>query len=227
MHLNQQLIYGDAIRIAKSRPLADHTIEQFLMTPESMARQVVIVTKYLFGRTVLFIGDDDHISVLFAKHLNIKPIVLEYDDRIINNIEKQYIQNGISDYVVAKYDVRHDLPKNISADTFYVNPPYSSKNKGLGIKTWLLRGAQAVPLGSVSVAVVPLSEHLAWTMQNLAGVISFGFGVGLYLCGIDKDLHAYHDVNDDGLLSANIYLKKIHKSNDIKLGDIDGNKLYR
>jgi predicted methyltransferase len=225
--LNKQLIYSDAMKIAKNRPLADHAIEQFQMTAESMAQQVVQVREHLSGKTVLFIGDDDHMSVLFAKYLGVKPVVFEYDERVIESLKRQYGKNGISDYFVEKYDVRNSLPEGVYAEAFYVNPPYSSKNKGLGVKAWLLRAAQAVPMGSVSVAVVPLSDHLTWTMTNLVEIISFGAEIGIYLCGVDRDLHAYHNVNDEGLLSADVYFKKIHEANNIELGDISGNKLYR
>lgn len=86
-------ILCSALELNKLRPEADMSIEQYLMTPESMARQVNIMKSVLSDKKVLFLGDDDHLSVLFGKYLDVSPVVVEYDARIRRSLRDNYAKN--------------------------------------------------------------------------------------------------------------------------------------
>lgn len=221
-------ILCSALELNKLRPEADMSIEQYLMTPESMARQVNIMKSMLSDKKVLFLGDDDHLSVLFGKYLDVSPVVVEYDARIRRSLQDNYAKNNINSYIIEEYDARNALPQHIKADAFYINPPYSSKNHGKGAKVWLSRVTGAVPVGSVSVLVYPIDEDLQWTIDCTHEILQYAYNCGLMIVNIDKDVHTYsHLPKDPGLLSSNIYLYKYKDCAVKEIEDIDGVSLYR
>ena len=55
--------------ITESRPKADHTIEQYLMTHESLFLQLSICQGVLDCKRVLFLGDDDPIVPLLINSI--------------------------------------------------------------------------------------------------------------------------------------------------------------
>jgi predicted methyltransferase len=219
-----------AIETANSRPVANNKIEQTLMTPESMANQVVTLCSLLMGKKVFFLGDDDHMSLLFAKFCDVKPVVMEIDKRIRENLEKQYKKNCVFNYRIFNYDARDELVTKEKCELFYVNPPYSSKNNGKGAKVWIFRASKVVPVGSTSVLVYPISEDIVWTMNCFNSIQNFVQECGFSVVNIDRDIHTYYGLNDSGLYSSNIYLyKQANASKSLlgQLGDITGEKLYR
>lgn len=227
MNQNRDILRS-ALELGSLRPEADMSIEQYLMTPESMMRQVNIMKSVLDGKKILFLGDDDHLSVLFGKYLDVSPVVVEHDTRICRSLRDNYAKDGINDYIIEDYDARNVLPKHISADAFYINPPYSSKNHGKGTKVWLSRVTGAVPVGSVSVLVYPIDKDLQWTLDCMHDILQYAYDCGLMVVNIDKDVHTYeHLPNNPGLLSSNIYLYKYKDCIIKEIEDIDGGSLYR
>lgn len=221
-------ILRSALELNSLRPEADMSIEQYLMTPESMTRQVDMMRLVFSNKKVLFLGDDDHLSVLFGRYLNVSPVVVEYDARTQLSLRDNYARNNINNYIIEEYDARNVLPQHIKADAFYINPPYSSKNHGKGVKVWLSRVAGAVPVGSVSVLVYPIDEDLQWTLDCTHDILQYAYDCGLIVVNIDKDIHTYgHLPKDPGLLSSNIYLYKFKDCVAKEIKDIDGSSLYR
>jgi len=53
--------------ITSSRPSANHEIEQYLMNAESLLTQFHICGKTFENKRALFLGDDDHFSLLLSK----------------------------------------------------------------------------------------------------------------------------------------------------------------
>lgn len=221
-------ILKDALKIDGVRPSTDMSIEQYLMTPESMSRQVELLDGTFRDKKVLFLGDDDHMSVMFGKYLNVRPVVLEYDSRIRASLGNQYQKFEVQNYKIDEYDARKSLSKEIKADAFYINPPYSSKNSGKGAKVWISRVAKAVPVGSKSVLVYPIDESLPWTLSCTNEILKYAYDCGLMVVNIDKDIHTYGYLpNDPGLLSSNIYLYKFSDVEPKEIEDIEDESLYR
>lgn len=226
--MNKRDVLCLAIQISQSRPKADMSIEQYLMTPESMTTQVMQLQNVFNNKRVLYLGDDDHMSVIFARFLNSRPIVTEYDARVRTNLISLYEKYDIQDSKVIQYDARQPMPAEIEADSFYINPPYSSKNQGKGAKLWISRAASVIPVGSVSVLVYPIDEKLPWTLSCMNNIASYAYSCGLAIVDIDRNLHTYgHLPNDPGLLSSNVYLYKFEDRVPEVIKDIENESLYR
>lgn len=221
-------VLRSAINIITDRPLPDLTIEQYLMTSESLVAQVMATQTIFRKKKILHIGDDDHLSVLFAKHLGCQPFVAEFDERIRASLEDMYKKYSIENYDIIEFDVRNLLPNNTVAEAFYINPPYSSKNRGKGAKVWISRASQAVPVGSTSILVYPIDESLPWTLSCLHEILDFAHEQGFIVTNIDRDLHTYEYLpKDPGLLSSNIYFYKFKDCKPIQVEDIEDESLYR
>lgn len=226
--MNKREILRFTTDISHNRPDADMSIEQYLMTPESMATQTMLLQSTFQNKKVLFLGDNDHMSVIFARFLNTVPTVVEYDSRIRNNLNLLYSKHNIQNSKVINYDARSSLPREITADAFYINPPYSSKNRGKGAKIWISRVSGAVPAGSTSVLVYPIDEELPWTLACMHEITNYAYSCGMAVVNIERDLHTYgHLPKDPGLLSSNIYLYKFADMAPETIEDIEGESLYR
>jgi len=224
--MNKRLLLKRALEISALRPSPDLTIEQYLMTPESMVDQVLKLRPSFEGKKVFFLGDDDHMSVILAEALNVSPVIAEIDERIQASLK--ILHKNTSDFKVFKYDARNTISEQVSADAFYINPPYSSKNKGKGAKVWIHRASKTVKIGSTSVLVYPIDEDLSWTVECLAEISSFAIKCGLVVTNIQRDIHTYGYLpKDPGLLSSNIYLYKFADTDFELEEDIEGGKLYR
>ena len=214
--------------VASQRPSPDLSIEQYLMTPESLTNQIMRLRNIFNDKKIIQIGDDDHLSVLFATYLKSNPVVLEYDSRIRKSLQKSFKQFGVKNYSIDIYDVREPISSTLKADVFYVNPPYSSKNGGKGAMVWIGRASKAVPVGSTSVLVYPIDEKLPWTLSNLKEILDYAYECGLVVTNIDRDLHTYeHLPKDPGLLSSNIYLYKFKDNQAPEIKGINDESLYR
>jgi predicted methyltransferase len=195
------------------RPVANHSLEQFLMTPESLQAQADRVGSFLAGKRVFFLGDDDHISPLLARDFGVEPVVYEIDERVRNSLSEQFGSFGIDSAIVSSYDARNPIVISEPCEAFYINPPYSSKSEGLGIKIWLMRALEACQEKSVGILVMPWnggSIQAPWVGDVQASIQQFLANNGLYVTAIDHNVSSYEEVNDKGLLSSNLYLEQIN-----------------
>lgn len=226
--MNKREVLRFAIEISQARPDADVSIEQYLMTPESMATQTMQLQSIFNNKKILFLGDDDHMSVVFSKFLDIRPTIVEFDERIRDNLSALYREHHIPKAEIMEYDARNPLPSEVTADAFYINPPYSSKNQGKGAKVWISRVANAVPVGSTSVLVYPIDEKLPWTLACMNEIANYAYSCGMSIVNIDRDLHTYGYLpKDPGLLSSNIFLYKFADIMPKEIEDIKNESLYR
>ncbi len=196
--------------VLQNRPSANHSIEQFLMTPEKVIAQAELVGPYLQDSTVFFLGDDDHVSPLLAVNFGIKPVVYEVDNRVIESLRRSYKLLGVTDFEVRVYDARNPISNTPDYDGFYLNPPYSSKSEGLGIKIWLARIMEACNLNSKGVLVMPWDGgniNQPWVDDVQHAVSIFLDQHSFSIEKIDHNVHTYEEVNDNELMSSNIYLQ--------------------
>ena len=106
-----------------------------------MIQQTMLMHSFLSDKDVLFLGDGDGMSMMFGlfatQGLTSKPkslTVLDFDERMVNNIDKFSKDFEFSVPVKASiYNVidKTDPDLRQKFDFFYINPPYGSKNKGL------------------------------------------------------------------------------------------------
>src|SRR5581483_7409139 len=75
-----------ALRVAESRPSAEHGLGQFHMTADSLAEQFLALKPYFIGQRIIVLGDDDHLSLLIAKYTDARVTVIETDERVCANL---------------------------------------------------------------------------------------------------------------------------------------------
>lgn len=219
-----------AVEIAHSRPPADTSIEQFHMMADSMVNLCDGgLGDFLSdsGR-VLFLGDDDHISILLASKWDLSPVVLEYDQRVIDSLTRWSRKLNLRSYEVAKYDVRDPVPPIEKCDTFYINPPYSSKNDGHGMRAWVTRSLEACVDRCDGVIIMPHSDTLSWVNDSWIGMQSFLAANGLrILTQNNRPLQMYDGTNDIGLQSEAVFVRRTNPRLTRKEPPRVGTALYR
>lgn len=133
MHNNPRDILKLAVKIAAARPAPDTGIEQYLMSAESMARQVLCLEETFRGKTVFFLGDDDHMSVLLAYCLGVSPVVAEIDERVRSSLARLYGELHIRHPAgIISYDAREEIPKKNSRRCVLYQPALLFKNPRQG-----------------------------------------------------------------------------------------------
>jgi predicted methyltransferase len=196
------------------------------MPPEDLEAQATRVGPYLAGKRVFFLGDDDHLSPMFAKDHGVTPVVLEYDERIRQSLTQWFDRLAISESVVQDYDARNPVVVESLSDAFYINPPYSSWSKGLGIKVWLMRAIEACIPNCSGVLVMPRDGgniDEPWVAEVEASVDKFINDNGFSIIKVDSNVTEYVDTTDAGLKSSNVYLER---TNTKMVRTIDPGDLY-
>lgn len=204
----------DIQELAASRPSADHSIEQFLMKPDALSQQAEDVGPFLSDKRVFFLGDDDHISPIISVRYNVQPMVFEVDSRIRDNLVSWFGKLGISGEVI-EYDAQLPVRVKPLCEAFYINPPYSSKSKGLGIKVWLMRALEACEPTAKGVLVMPWnggSIAQSWVGVVQDSVTEYIEDNGCKILKIDHDNVSYYDTTQPDLRSSNVYIQRVDSS---------------
>lgn len=133
--------------ISDNRPSVDVTLDQSHATPETAIRKaLLLLEKGWLQESLLFIGDDDLISIacMLVRYRYFEDIeklgeilVLDIDERYLDYIDDQ--SNGLIDTL--EYDVRNDLPQTVQNHyhTALTDPAYTVN----GISAFAYRCHQA------------------------------------------------------------------------------------
>lgn len=131
------------------RPNPERNFDQFFCTEETAVKRANLINSLpqAESKNLLFLGDDDLVSIAFCLFFKAKKImVVDIDKRILNFIkmigEKENLP--IETY---EHDLRNPLPKNEfkNYDIVFFDPPYTPE----AVNTFLLRAMEA-SLGSGS-----------------------------------------------------------------------------
>lgn len=217
--------------IAKERPAADETLEQFLMDANSVAAQARYIARVLDGQTVLFLGDDDHVSVVTAAFSNISAVVFDVDERIVQSINRWKERLQLINLSADCKDLRDVAPNQLAAlrqcDSFYVNPPYSSKNAAHGLKAWIDTATEVCVPYCDGIVVMPSNRDMAWVNSNWLAVQEFVTANGYRITEVGSDQQAYSGVHDLGLRSQNLTLSRVQPDRRLPERASTGSRLYR
>lgn len=218
-----------AVELAASRPPADPSVEQFHMMPDSMARLTEGAGQFLQGKRVLFIGDDDHMSVMFSAFHDVTPVVLEYDDRVLASLDTWLGKLSTRQAELQHYDVRNPLPLNFEkCDAFFINPPYSSKTGGHAIRVWLTRALAGCVKRSDGIILLPRDESLDWVNECWLDMQRFFSLNGCRIMTQQNRLtQMYEGTNDPGLQSEAVFLRRFDPSRVKEEDPRAGEQLYR
>lgn len=217
-----------AEELSQSRPSADTSLEQFHMSYVSMLEQLKVLQGRFDRRRVLFLGDDDHMSVLLAAFTDVNPVVVDIDSRVVDSLRWWADRLHLRDFLV----IQHDLRERISGittpcDSFYVNPPYSSKNDGHGIRAWISRAMQVCVPESEGIVVLPADEHVSWIDRNWLSTQEFLTDNGFRILSCGETEHYYESANDLGLKSSNVYVRRVDTTRMRFEAPRHGDALYR
>lgn len=218
-----------AEEICLQRPAADHSLEQFLMEPASMVEQVYCLQDSEFDTSIVFIGDDDHLSLLLAEALGCAIDVYDIDERIVDSLNRLAKLRSVR-VQAYRYDVLNNFPRPGQYRRFYINPPYSSKTLGLGAKVWIQRALEAVSSDGTGVLVYPgfeSQQSLTWIAENIHAIQAYLTDAGCFVYRIDVDKHRYWDTNDPYLLSTNYHIKRAFQTEVPEVRVVDSESLYR
>ncbi len=216
-----------ALAIAAERPVPDTSLEQFHMTADSLIRQAEKLQEIFSGKTVLFLGDDDHVSVLLAAFSDVTPVVYDIDVRVIDSLNTWAERLPLLRYSARVHDIRDPLPESRLCDAFYINPPYASHNAGYSIRFWLTRALEGCIPNCDGVLVLPTDDTLRWVNDNWFSVQEFLGANGCRIINRDRLTHLYEQTNDLGLRSENLYLRRYDSSKSRKEDPRPGPDLYR
>lgn len=211
MDILNKLDFSLISKVCISRPQADHSVEQYLMTTESMYAQLNVCRDFLLNKKVVFLGDDDHLSILASKLFNTNSTVIEIDPRIIENQKNLEKNLNLKHHKVISYDIRNSLKKLDlkKFDGFVANPPYGSKNEAYGAKVWLSRALEILEPQSTGLLILPINFDLPWSIKNMLKVQEFLTSNDSLVVKIDNDIHTYEDLPDLNLRSSNIWIHYI------------------
>ncbi len=135
-------------------PKADVTLDQTPCTPQTAVRRALHMYQAgaLEGKRVIFLGDDDAISVAVAllgkmlgyRHLCRQLTVVETDRRFLRYIQDIARAEGVEIECI-EHDLRQPLPEPLLGhyDTFETDPPYTPD----GLALFVSRAISAVKTG--------------------------------------------------------------------------------
>jgi len=139
---------ADSVAYNRPRPLREY--DQIYMMSGDMLAQAELMKDYVDSKRLVFLGDGDGMSMLFgllATKGEMAPpkrmLVLDFDKRILENIQRFAASNGFKSSGVVLYTEPYNVLDPIpdehfgTSDFFYINPPYGSKNFGRSTITWL------------------------------------------------------------------------------------------
>lgn len=164
-------------RICDQRPDVDVTLDQSHATPETGIRKaLLLLEKGWLGRSLLFLGDDDLISVacfLVRKHFMPDTAVL--GKILVNDIDSRYLDliQTVShgEIAIQNHDVRNEWPNGFTQkfDAALTDPPYTVS----AISTFAYRCCQVLnqPGQLLLSMALPDSEGLGEIERN---ILSFG-----------------------------------------------------
>ncbi|MBZ5670954.1 MAG: bis-aminopropyl spermidine synthase family protein [Acidobacteriia bacterium] len=202
------------------RPKPLRVVDQIYMLPGSQLNQAKLVSDYLRGREVVFVGDGDCMSLvtgILGKEKLVDPPaymrVFDFDERIVKFVRDASQQFGFSDLIEAHYyNVRKPVPKAFfnQSDVFYTNPPYGSKNGGQSGIVFLARCMEfCKSAGSYGVAILPFHHHKAWSRDAMYNIQQFLNQNGYVVSEMLRGMHRYHLDDEPELLSGTVIMDRV------------------
>jgi len=146
----EEALIGRVRKLFAARPEADVTLDQSHNTAESAVRRLAFMAHKgaIAGRALVFLGDDDLMSVTVAvgaRQLRLglpkRVCAVDVDDRLLAAIFEVSRTEGLGIECI-RHDLRCPLPGNLHGafDVFFTDPPYTLD----GATLFASRGAEAL-----------------------------------------------------------------------------------
>lgn len=212
--------------VADNRPKNKEEISQYLLDKKSLLDSILYLEPWVRNRKILFLGDDDHMSILLAYFFNIEAFIYEFDVDVRNSIKELSIKLDISERVnTFSYDARNNWDIDIPMfDAFHINPPFSKSNKGKGAILWLHRCLQKMNVNALGICNIPTTKQRNWSSSNWFEVQKFLTKNNCVINTISKPFQSYENVIPRRKIYSSIIL--MHKLGELQEEIIIPNNLY-
>ncbi len=138
MSLDFRIAMNTISDVVQNRPIPLREFDQIYMKVGDLIIQADFIARCFNGLDVLFVGDGDAVS-LSIMHLKNQDVfdfgpsyihVIDFDERIVNSINKFAKDNDLSSCISAElYNVTDPLPISFQnkKNAFYTNPPWGGR----------------------------------------------------------------------------------------------------
>ncbi|MBY8986451.1 MAG: adenosylmethionine decarboxylase [Candidatus Lokiarchaeota archaeon] len=144
--LPEEFSYLNSIKgYLDNRPAPEFALDQSHADLSTVIRKTLFLIKRgdLEGRNLIFLGDDDLISLAVGLTKLAKSItVLDIDNRVLNYISKSVEELSLDKISVISHDLRDPFPDDIvnKYDVVVMDPPYTNE----GLRLFLKRASQVL-----------------------------------------------------------------------------------
>jgi N4-bis(aminopropyl)spermidine synthase len=205
--------------LLEARPTMLRDFDQIAMRSDDLLEQALDILPLLQGKSVVFIGDDDGMSVLISllhklcRYVPPKRIMVwDFDDRIIQSALSMAQRYGFSHLLEARlYNVFDCLPDELLGqfDVFYTNPPYGASNAGASAQLFITRGIQALnATATTGYVILPNNASRPWTKKALRATTRYLSSLGWHVASQTLERHRYDLDDDPTLMSATFTLER-------------------
>jgi predicted methyltransferase len=204
--------------VVQNRPQPIRQFDQIYMKSGDMVMQTEFVARWASGKRLCFVGDGDAISVCVA-YLNSLGIigygpeevmVLDFDQRIVNAINKFAEDHRIRHLSARLYNVLEALPDDLpDFDRFYTNPPWGQYNDGASICVFMQRGMEALKYHGEGLLLIGDDREVPWTQEVIATVQKEAIGRMFHVTRMQPEMHQYHLDDAPTLRSCNLILRSV------------------
>ena len=201
--------------VVVNRPSPLREFDQIYMKISDMLLQAELLSRWLDGKRVVFVGDGDAIALTLV-YLRKKGIfergpdyalVLDFDERVVNSISNFAKTHALEEEIEGElYNVVDPLPTGHIGKfgAFYTNPPFGASNGGKSVEAFVKRGDEALGSDGVACVVVADDPELDWTKEVMRETQSFLHRNGYVIGELLPRFHRYHLDDDPDLTSCSL-----------------------
>jgi len=131
--------------VIKDRPIPEFSLDQSHADFSTIVKKVLYLLKKgdIEGRKIIFLGDDDVISIAIGMtQLADEIAVVDIDNRVLEFISRSIKKLNFKDINILNHDLRESCPKAImnKFDVVVMDPPYTNE----GLRLFLKRASQVI-----------------------------------------------------------------------------------
>ena len=201
--------------VVVNRPVPLRKFDQIYMKISDMLLQAEHLTRWLDGKSVAFLGDGDAIGLALI-HLKAAGVlqrgpkqvhVLDFDERIVNSINKFATTYGLEGKISAElYNVADPLPETHIGKygAFYTNPPFGASNDGRSMEAFIKRGDEALTQSGTACIVAADDPSQPWTRLVMKRIQRYLLSNGFVIAEMLPEFHHYHLDDSPSLTSCSL-----------------------
>jgi len=188
------------------------------MRRNDLLRQAKLISPYVSGKSIAFIGDMDGASALLGLLVQCgwarpaQMLVLDFDERVLDAACSLAYQYGFASWLETRpYNVFDPVDTDLVGqfDWFYTNPPYGSSNTGASARLFITRGCELVRPGGEGCIILPDDGFRPWTQQAMLETQRFLTAHGWMVTEKLNQMHGYQLDDDPGLASSLVLVKEV------------------